>query len=155
MKRFLFDCGTRDITASAALLVLRALTGSMLLIGHGIPKVQNYSVLKSTFYVPGFLSLSWAPACLLAAISAEVAGSILVILGLAARPAAFVIAFTMVTAAFQVRGAEPWFQNTPTFVETKELAVMYLIPMLAIILGGAGIFSLDATALKERRNRRW
>ncbi len=156
MKRFFFDCGTRDITASTGLLVLRVLTGLMLLIGHGIPKITHYAAWKDFFYVPAFLPQSWAPASLMACIAAEVLGSTLVILGLASRPAAFVVGFCMVTAGFGKMGATPWFQNpTATLIETKELAVLYLIPMIAIILAGAGAFSLDANIFREKRSRRW
>ena len=155
MKKFFFDCGTRDFTASTGLAVLRVLTGLMLLIGHGIPKIQSYSKIKDFFYVPEFLPVSWAPASLIACICAEVIASILIILGLMARPAAFVIGFCMVTAAFGKMGAAPWFQTSSTLTDSKELAVLYLIPMISIILAGPGAFSMDASILKERNRRRW
>ncbi len=155
MKRFFFDCGTRDITASTGLLVLRVLTGLMLLVGHGIPKIKHYSTLKDIFYVPDFLPQTWAPACLTACIGAEVLGSALVIIGLASRPAAFVVGFCMVIAGFGMRGPTPWFETLPTLVENKELPVVYLITMMSIILAGAGAFSLDANIFREKRSRRW
>lgn len=155
MKRFFFDCGTRDITASTGLLVLRVLTGLMLLIGHGIPKIKHYSTLKEIFYVPDFLPQSWAPACLMSCIGAEVLGSALVIIGFATRPAAFVVGFCMVVAGFGMRGPTPWFESLPTLVENKELPVVYLITMISIILAGAGAFSLDANLFREKRSRRW
>ena len=155
MKRFFFDCGTRDITASTGLLALRVLTGLMLLIGHGIPKITHYSTLKNMFYVPDFLPQTWAPACLMACIGAEVIGSALVILGFATRFAAFVVGFCMVIAGFGMRGPTPWFETLPTLVENKELPVVYLITMISIILAGAGAFSLDANIFREKRSRRW
>ena len=129
MKKFFFDCGTRDSTASLGLLALRVMVGLMMVVGHGIPKIQNYAARKDFFYVPDFLPRGWAPACLIACIVAEVVAASLVVIGLATRPAAFILGFCMVVAAFGAMGATPWFQTTPTLVETKELSIMYLIPM--------------------------
>ena len=155
MKKFFFDCGTRDATASLGLLALRVMVGLMMLIGHGIPKIQNYGSLKKFFYVPDFLPLSWAPACLITCIIAEVVGSAFVIIGFATRPAAFVVGYCMVVAAFSKLGATPWFVKSATLIETKELSIMYLIPMVAIILAGAGGYSLDAALCKDSKRRRW
>lgn len=157
MKKFLFDCGTRDSTASLGILALRAMAGLMILIGHGIPKIRNFGMFKDTFPVPDIFPLSYLshPMSLMACIGAEAVAAALIIIGLATRPAAFVIGFTMVVAAFDYLAATPWFQSTPTLVETKETAVLYLIPMIAIILTGAGSYSLDATILKDVKRRRW
>ncbi len=155
MKKFFFDCGTRDATASLGLLALRVMVGLMMLIGHGIPKIQNYGELKKFFYVPDFLPLSWAPASLITCIVAEVVASTFVIIGFATRPAAFVLGYCMVVAAFGKLGATPWFVKSATLIETKELSIMYLIPMVAIILAGAGGYSLDAPLCKESKRRRW
>ena len=157
MKKFLFDCGTRDATASLGILVLRVLIGLMMLVGHGIPKIQNYATIKDRFYVPDFfpLSLMSSPVSLLAAIVAEVGASVLIILGVATRPAAFLLGFTMVVAVFGVKGSAPWFVSPPTVMDAKELGLLYLVPMIAIILSGAGAFSMDAALYKETRRRRW
>ncbi len=155
MKQFLFDCGTRDVTASIGFLALRVMVGLMMLIGHGVPKIKNYATIKDFFYVPDFLPTTWAPGCLLACIGAEVVASAMIIVGFATRPAAFVLGFCMVVAAFGRMGAAPWFLNGPTLIETKELSLMYLIPMIAIILAGAGNFSLDALIYRDPKRRRW
>jgi len=155
MKKLLFDCGTRDATASLGIFALRVMVGLMMLIGHGIPKIRNFDAIKSFFYVPDFLPISWAPASLAACIVGEVLAAALVIVGLATRPAAFVLGFCMVVAAFGKMGATPWFQKSATLIETKELSLMYLIPMIAIILSGAGAWSLDAAIYREGKRRRW
>jgi len=155
MKKFLFDCGTRDSTASIALLFLRVSVGLMMLIGHGIPKIQKFSVMKDKFYVPDFFPFYYMspPVSLMAAIGAEVLASAMLVLGLMTRPAAFVFGFAMVVAAFGRHVEDPWFSgSTPA---AKELALMYLIPAMVILLGGAGSYSLDASILKEGRRRRW
>lgn len=157
MKKFFFDCGTRDATASIGLLALRVMVGMMMLIGHGIPKIQGYAARKDFFYVPDLFPFKFMtpPMALIACIGAEVLAAALIIIGFSTRPAAFVLGFCMVIAAFGAMGATPWFQSTPTLVETKELSIMYLIPMIAIILSGAGGYSLDAALCKESKRRRW
>jgi putative oxidoreductase len=91
MKKFLFDCGTRDITASVGIFSLRLMIGLMMLIGHGIPKLQEYTSRKDLFYVPDFFPLKYMspPVSLMASIGAEVGAAILIMIGLATRPAAF------------------------------------------------------------------
>ncbi|MES2922566.1 MAG: DoxX family protein [Verrucomicrobiota bacterium] len=157
MKKFLFDCGTRDAVASLGFLALRVMVGLMMLIGHGIPKIQNFAGRKDFFPVPDFFLLKlMSPAMsLTACIGAEVVGSVLIIIGLATRPAAFVLGMTMVVAAFSYLGGAPWFFSPPTLVESKELPLMYLIPLIAIILAGAGAYSCDAAICKESKRRRW
>ncbi len=157
MKKFLFDCGTRDATASLGFFALRVLVGLMMLVGHGIPKIQNFAARKDFFYVPDFFPLKYMtpPMSLMACIGAEVLASALIIIGLATRPAAFVLGFCMVIAAFGALGATPWFQTSATLVETKELSVLYLIPMIAIILAGGGGYSLDAAIYRDSKRRRW
>jgi len=157
MKKFFFDCGTRDATASLGILSLRVLVGLMMLIGHGIPKIQNFATRKDFFYVPDIFPLSLMPpsVSLLACIGAEVAAASLLIIGFATRPAAFVLGLCMTVAAFGALGAAPWFLKSPTLIETKELSLMYLIPMIAIILAGAGGYSVDAAIHKDSKRRRW
>lgn len=155
MKRLFFDCGTRDATASLGIIVLRVLVGLMMLVGHGIPKIENFAARKEFFYVPDFLPTSWSSMSLMACIGAEVIATTFLIIGFATRPAAFVLGFTMVVAAFGALGAAPWFQTSPTLVETKELSIMFLIPMISIILSGGGAYSLDALFYKDTKRRRW
>lgn len=156
MKPFLFDCGTRDATASLGILALRVMTGMMMLAGHGVAKIENFAAMKSTFPVPDFFPLHYMnpQTSLIACIAAEVGAAALVVLGLATRPAAFILGFTMVVAAFHAHHGAPWFMG-PGVDSSKEPALLYLIPMIAIILTGAGSYSIDATLHKEGKRRRW
>jgi putative oxidoreductase len=157
MKKFLFDSGTRDATASLGILTLRVMIGLMMLIGHGIPKILGYAALKDKFYVPELFPLNHlsSSVSLMACIGAEAGAAILIILGLATRPAAFVLAFNMVVAVFGVLGTAPWFVAPPDVLVAKELGLLYLIPLIVLILTGAGHWSLDAGIYKENRRRRW
>jgi putative oxidoreductase len=157
MKRFFFDCGTRDNVASGGIFALRLMIGLMMLIGHGLPKMRNFkAILENGFPVPDFFPLKlMSPAVsLTATIGAEVFAALLIIIGLATRPAAFVLGFTMVVAAFSVMGNAPWFIG-PGVAAAKEPAILFLIPMIAIIITGAGSISIDASLYKDGRRRRW
>ncbi|RYD49384.1 MAG: DoxX family protein, partial [Verrucomicrobiaceae bacterium] len=105
MKKFFFDCGTRDPLASYGLVVLRLAYGWMMLYGHGIAKIQNFDKLKDAWPVPGVfpLNLMSHPISLVATIGAEVGAAGLLMLGFMTRPAAFVLGFAMCIAAFQVQ----------------------------------------------------
>ena len=155
MKKFLFDCGTRDATASLGILFLRIGTGLLMLLGHGIGKIQGFADKKDGFPVPDFfpLKLMSNPVSLMATIGAEVGCSALLILGLATRPAAFILAFTMVVAAFNIHASCPWFMAGGP--GSKEPALLFLIPAIAILLTGAGQYSADASIYKEGRRKRW
>lgn len=155
MKRFLFDCGTRDATASLGILMLRVAVGLMMLLGHGWGKVMNFSKLKDDWSVPDFFPLHFMspPVSLMATIGAEVVCAALLVLGLMTRLSAFVLGFTMVVAAFHVQAQLPFFYSPPDVLKAKELAVMYLIPALAIVLTGGGSYSMDAMLHKEGRRR--
>lgn len=155
MKKFLFDCGTRDTTASLGILFLRVAIGLMMLIGHGWGKVANFGKIKDGFPVPDFFPLSYMspPVSLMATIGAEVVVAGLIVLGVMTRLSAFVLGFTMVVAAFHVQAALPFFYGPPDALKAKELAVMYLIPCIAILLTGAGSYSVDAALVQEGRRK--
>ena len=154
MKRLLFDCGTRDANASHGLLLLRVAIGLMMLIGHGIPKLLSFGKLQANWHVPDFFPFYFMSPqlSLVATLCAEVLASVLLVLGLTTRPAAFLFCFTMVVAAFEVNAASAWFTVPPN---GKELAILYLIPGLVILLAGAGAWSLDAGLYRETKRRRW
>ena len=82
---------------------------------------------------------------LIMAISAEVGCSILLIAGIAPRLAAIPLAFTMIVALFIVHSADPW--------NVKELAAVYLLVYVTLVLTGPGRFSLDHWWLTRRDNK--
>lgn len=154
LKPFLFNCGTREADVSYGLLLLRVATGLMMLIGHGIPKIQHYVKLKGTWHVVDLFPFYFMSPqlSLLATLAAEVLAALLLLLGLMTRPAAFLLCFAMVVAAFEVNAGSVWFTQPPN---GKELAILYLIPGLVLLLTGAGVWSLDANLYREPKRRRW
>jgi len=155
MKKFFFDCGTRDPLASSGLLFLRVTIGWMMLYGHGLAKIQNFDKFKEGWPAPALFPLNFmsGPISLVATIGAEVGAAGLLILGLATRPAAFVLGFAMVVAAFQANAHAPFFASGAG--PAKEMAVLYLIPCFVLIITGAGQWSIDAGFDTEKRRRRW
>lgn len=154
MKKIFFDCGTRDATASAGLLVLRVCIGTMMLVGHGLVKLEKYADLKDKWAVPNVWPLSHLspPLSLICTLGAEIGAAAFLIFGLMTRPAAFVLGFAMTVAAFQVHAGGPWFMGAGD--GPKEPALLYLIPAIVLIITGGGSYSLDALISKEKR-RRW
>lgn len=145
VRHFLFDCGTRDAVASNALLALRLGLGLAMLLGHGWGKLRKFGEIKDGFPVPDVAPLSlMSPSVALAAVvAAEVGAAALLVVGLMTRPAAFVLGFTMVVAAFGAHAGDPF--------AVREPALLYLFGCVALVLGGAGAWSLDAAAYAERK----
>jgi putative oxidoreductase len=152
MKRFLFDCGTRDTVASAGLLMLRAGFGLMMAVGHGWKKLESFQSLKDGWTVPDLWPFSYMsePVSLAATIFAELVCAGLLVLGLATRPAAFVLGFAMAIAAFQAHAGGPLFLPE---AGAKEPALLYLVVCAVLIVTGAGKASLDSSIHKEKKRR--
>jgi len=138
-SRFL-DPGSHGTWASLGLLILRVSAGSMLLAFHGWGKLLAFGESAAKFPDPLGIGSTASMAC---TIGAEVACAALIVLGLATRLAALPAAFAMGVAAFMVLAGDPWAE--------KELALLYMAPFLALVLTGAGRFSLDARLAGGRR----
>jgi len=154
------DARRQDLTVSIGLLILRLGIGSYLLT-HGLGKVRmllagNFAMMGDPIGLGPVLSL------ILVAI-AELLCALLVMLGLATRFAAALVVISMSVAAFVVHGSDPWTmeEGYKLFMAgqskswaSKEPALLYLIPFLALIFTGAGKFSLDGLIWPRWRERR-
>lgn len=126
-----------------ALLLLRVGAGTLLLAGHGWQKVVSFPELAAGF--PDPLGIG-SPLSLSLAVFAEVACALLVALGVRTRLAAVPPLVTMLVAAFVVHAGDPWAK--------KELALLYALPFLTLVLAGGGRYSLDTLlAGRPRRTR--
>ncbi len=131
------------MSRSLGLLLLRVGTGGMLLAGHGWAKVMSFGAKAASFPDP----LGIGPGVSMAlAIFAEVVCSLFVILGVATRLSALPPLVTMLVAVFLVHGEDPWGE--------KELALLYAVPFLVLVLTGAGDFSFEAVVRRKGRHRR-
>lgn len=114
------------------LLFARISLGLTLLVAHGLPKVQSFSMLSDKFL--SFLGLG-PTVSLSLAIAAEVGGSLLVIFGIFSRVGSFLIMCTMGTAFFVFHAADPFGR--------KELPLVFLFAFTALFLTGPGRYSLQ------------
>ncbi|MFY7816802.1 MAG: DoxX family protein [Akkermansiaceae bacterium] len=139
MKKWIFSNSTMDPMASAGLLSLRLGIGIMMVSLHGWQKYQGFSTLKESFPIPQISLLSsWMnhTTSLACTIFAEVICAVLLVIGMATRPAAAVLAFTMGIAAFVILASKD--------AAGKELALLYLTGAVALFFTGAGSYSFDA-----------
>lgn len=123
-------------------------------IGHGWGKLMNFQDGAQKFTVPALWPFSQmtSPVSKAMAVFAELGCGALLVLGLATRPAAFMIGFTMVVAAFQVHASGPWFMPG---AGAKEPALLYLAACLTLIFTGAGNYSLDRALGPGTKKKRW
>lgn len=115
------------------LLVLRLGIGLLMLFGHGLAKLTGFDSLSGSFPDPIGVG---AQSSLLLAVLTEVFFSVLLALGLLSRPAALGLLTTMLVAAFIVHGDDPFAR--------KEMALLYALSYITLLLTGPGRFSLDA-----------
>ncbi|MEL6132197.1 MAG: DoxX family protein [Bacteroidota bacterium] len=131
-------------TTDFALLVLRWGTGIYMLLGHGIPKWEKFMAgLEGTevkFYA--FLGLSPLTSLGLAVLG-EVVCMVALIAGFRTRLFAIPAVITMSVAAFMTHGGDPWFARHAEGGGSKEMAILYLIPLVAILILGSGKYSID------------
>lgn len=114
-----------------ALFILRVGVGLALMLGHGIPKLMNFPELAGTF--PDPLRIG-STASLSLAIFGEVVSSLALILGFYGRWAAAIMATMLLVAFFIHHASDPY--------STRELALMYLIPLVALVIAGPGRWSV-------------
>jgi putative oxidoreductase len=115
-----------------ALLLVRLAVGAFMLT-HGIPKLEKLLGAEPiSFSDPIGVS---EPISLGLAVFGEAVCSVLLILGLFTRLAAFALAFTMFTAGFLVLSDSPFGK--------RELALIYLLVYILLIFVSPGRYSLD------------
>jgi len=114
--------------------VLRVWLGLSMLVLHGWGKLLG--LINGTSKFPDILGIGALPALLLA-VFGEVICSILVIIGLWTRLAAFCLVVTMAVAFFIAHEAKLKGPGN------GELAFVYLAGFLVLLIAGAGKFSAD------------
>jgi putative oxidoreductase len=139
------------------LLILRLGIGGLMLT-HGWGKLQM--VLAGDFDKFGDpIGLGSGPSLVLVT-SAEFLGSLLVMLGLATRLAAASVVIAMGVAVFVAHASDPWTMEQAyklfasgeaKTMASKEPALLFLIPFLALVVAGAGALSIDGINRSRRR----
>ena len=131
MKKIL-STAYSDGAFNFALLVQRVVTGLMLLIGHGLPKISTFSSLSKTFPDPFRIGHR---SSLILVILAELFCSMFLALGLFTRIAAFIIVVNLSVAVFIYNQGQP--------LKNVELGVIYLVSVFTIMIVGPGRVSVD------------
>lgn len=116
---------------SLALLILRVVASAYMLT-HGWAKLTGFSDMSAQFPDPIGVGSTLSLALI---IGAEFFASLFIILGLFTRLAAVPIVIAMSVAAFVIHSADPF--------NVKELALLYLVVYIFILMAGAGRYSLD------------
>ncbi len=115
-----------------SLLLFRLALGCMMIYGHAWPKIDNYDVLQHSFADPIGLGSKLS---LQLAIFAEAGCSVFLIFGLWTRLALLPLLFTMGIVVFKVNAAAEFGKI--------ELALLYMIGYLLLLILGPGKYSVD------------
>ena len=145
MRSILSYLTTNSNYHSLGLLILRIIGGLMMVYNHGWSKItadtEKWNRLGhaltdiigleflSTFF--GFMAAFSESVC-----------ALLIIIGLFTRPASILLLFTMFVASL----------NHIMDSEMPELAIMYCLSSLVLILSGPGKFSLDQKLFSKLNN---
>ncbi|HUQ96774.1 MAG TPA: DoxX family protein [Chitinophagaceae bacterium] len=130
--RRLFSTGVSDNAFTFAMFVLRVGAGALMLIQHGLDKLMHFSAKAAHFSDPFGIGSTPSLAMVL---FAEVFCATFIILGLFTRLAAIPLVIAMGVALF--------YANHGDFFGKGELAGIYLICFVTILINGPGKLSLD------------
>ena len=136
MMKKLFAPGNDSFPTSLALLTLRIWLGLTMLINHGVGKLNDFSHLSGDFPDPFGIGHG---ASLALVVFAEVAASLLLVMGLTTRLAALVLVVNMAVAFLSAH------KGALSGSHSGELAFIYLAGYVALLLAGAGRISVDKT----------
>lgn len=138
MLHTFFNRNYTNTQVDVVLLLLRIGVGAMMLV-HGLPKLELL-MAGGEIQFPVVMGMN-PTLSLILAVFAEFFCSILLILGLTTRFATIPLMITMLVAVFVIHANDP-FAN-------QELGLHYLLAYLALLILGAGKFSVDAFLIRN------
>lgn len=130
MKNQLFSI--RNYNNDLALLLLRITVGGLLLINHGIGKIEKLQNPPVKFM--DFMGIG-PEASLCLVIFAEAVCSMLVVLGLVTRLACIPVIITFLVAILDAHAGSP--------LSKIELPLIYLLSYIILLITGPGKYSID------------
>ena len=134
---------TKSFSKDAALLILRVITGTVL-IHHGFEKLANIENFADAFVRP--LHLPFPIFLSYVAAFSEIGGSWLLILGLATRFGALAIVGTISVAIYHA------LVTSGFNIFLLELLLLYFASATSIALTGPGDFSIDEAIIRMLRS---
>lgn len=140
LTRLLVPAATTH-TVSFALLLVRVWFGATMMLFHGWTKFASFASLSPGFPDPYGVG---RPLSLALSIAAELVCAALLVAGLGTRPAALILGVNMVTAFVFGHGMKL------TGPGNGELAFLYLGVCAALLVAGAGRYSLDSILFGRR-----
>lgn len=132
MKSVLFSVRYNAIFADVWLLINRIVL-SLFMLTHGWPKMMKL-LAGGQISFPDPLGVG-AAFSLILAVAAEVIAPLMIVFGLATRISSIFILVTMAVAAFVVHAGDPFAR--------KEMALLYLLGYIGVLIFGPGKLSLD------------
>jgi putative oxidoreductase len=126
------------VWSDRALGLLRIVT-ALLFLEHGLAKHFGFPHVASFDHLQAFSLVGLAGAI-------EIVGSLLLLVGLFTRPAAFVMSGEMAVAYFMAHAPRDFFP----IINQGELAVLYCFVFLYFAVEGGGAWSLDALLRKPK-----
>lgn len=144
MFRVIFSPSQDSALTNLALLVMRLWLGSAMFFNHGLDKLVHFKDIAPNF--PDPLGIG-QPVSLALVMFAEVAGSLLLIMGLLTRLAALMLVIDLFVAFLMVH------QTALTGKNSGELAFVYLSGFVVLLIAGSGMISLDMVIFdKSKKN---
>jgi putative oxidoreductase len=134
MKKLLSTNYT-DASFNIATFLLRVGSGALIFLNHGLAKFNKFSEMQNVFFDPFHIGHRFS---LILTLFAELICSLLLVLGLLTRLAAFVLVINMSVAVFLFH-----FHNNSQPIAEFEIAVLYLVAFFSILLVGPGKISVD------------
>jgi putative oxidoreductase len=135
----LFSTAYSQSVLNIWLLLLRIGVGAFMLT-HGVPKLMKLLGGDLTFADPFGLG---AGVSLVLIVFAEALCSIFIFVGLGTRLASIPLIITMLVATFIQHADDPFGR--------KELALLYLLIYVTLLVLGSGKYSIDALISKNKR----
>ena len=130
---------TKNFNNDLALLLLRVTFGGLLLIDHGIGKVEK--LMHPPVQFMDFMGLG-PDASLLLVIVAEAICASLIIIGLGTRLACIPLFINFLVVIFNANAGKPLAQI--------ELPLIFLLSFIIIFITGAGKLSLDHLLTRQK-----